>query len=802
MNKTFTIPEIAEAYQSEKLFVPPIQRGLVWNAARIEILWDSLMRQIPIGALSVRASTNTPSRYDILDGQQRINAIALGLPQSSQANNPQHAILWLDLCPKVTDLEQSNGTWGKTARKFFFRVTTAAHPWGYKLSDNETSNKYLSAGEQREIVEHLSEHYNWKKQFIADRPSPIELWPKDALLPVPFPILYDFCKKTKASSFSDFQKWCQTEFSTNPPNWYQSFSKQGAVAPSQEHWVSIISAIRKLSETAILAVNANIDESDIGLYFKRMNKAGIEPSNEEINYSLLKSIASSLKQLDDFAEEKAGILPAQLASIALRYWKSTTEPKSTFATGVSLRDVSAYARDEKFQEFICGKSKNSLEHLLDMVNNLLDIKGDGLLPWHRSLIARQDGGVLLLFLLKEATAPRSGINYAGLAMFLSVFSTDLPQAVKHLWNADTIQQGIFTALQSNSLEFPLFKNELESFLKQTNGDTWNTDILSFLNDPKYVSRFNIIWPGFDKRKHAIEILLYSCRKYLRKVFEKYDTFKPEWQEQNCPWDYDHILPKSWIRAQDRTGNNYTAICWRFLWSIGNCAPIPFSLNREKNGYPPGINYPFGEQATLADIQADNGLCVNTVQIEKYTRNGWFDDNINAENIKVFVTTTARRVHDLYMTWFRNLSIENLLDFSPFVDSRKKLFSEIVQKLQGAKVYFAVSERDYPIENEHPCRWAAPALTVGKIVENVYFIAYYTRHQDGANGLLGIRKLPGEAGIHQATKEQIAKILNLSDYPIKNDPHWYGCREISNASSESIVVEIDKITQLIEKAPRL
>jgi len=792
---TFTIPEIAKAYKEGILFAPPVQRGLVWNAARIEILWDSLMRHIPIGALSIRSSAN--NRWEIFDGQQRANALALGL-FPYEINDPQHkkdSIIWLDICPQVTNLEQSDGSYGKTARKFFFRVTTAAHPWGYKLSDNETSNKYLSAGEQREIIEVDFKDYSWeKKQYIAARPYPFELWPKDAFLPVPFFILYDFCSHHLDTRYSSFLECCKAKFQANIPNWYRNFTKQETV-PQEKYWNSIVSAIRSLSEISIQTIDANdVDESDIGLYFKRMNKAGLVPSDDEINYSLLKSIAEPLKKIDGLAE-KVGLPPAQMASIALRYWKSKIECK--FIVGISIRDVSNFSRNEEFKEFICGKSESSLEKLVEVVDVLLNIHNpDGLLAWHRSLLARRDAGVIFLLLLKEAAAPRSGINYSGLAMLLSVFSIDLIQTVRHLWDADTIPQGIFLSLQSHTLEFPLFEDELEAFLRQTTGDTWYTAALQFLNNPQYATRFKIIWPGFDKRKHAIEILLYSCQKYLRYTFNDYDTSAPEWQEQNCPWDYDHILPRAWIRAQDRTGNLYTAICSHFLWSIGNCAPIPFSLNRGKNQFPPGVNYPFGQQVVPVGIQSDNGLCVDKDQIEKYKSKVWFDNNENTDNIKVFITTTARRIYNLYMIWYRNLDIKNFLDFSSFVDSRKNLLSEIA-KQTGAEVYYEISGQDYPINNAASCRWATPSISVGKIVADAYFIVYRTEKQEHLKNKIGIRKLPSESEISQLKKEKIAKILNVSEYPIQ-DRGWYACTDNLTETTENIIATIIDLTLLVEK----
>ena len=54
--------------------IPDIQRGLVWNAAQIEVFWDSLLRGIPIGIFTV---VENAGEKMLLDGQQRWHAIQL-----------------------------------------------------------------------------------------------------------------------------------------------------------------------------------------------------------------------------------------------------------------------------------------------------------------------------------------------------------------------------------------------------------------------------------------------------------------------------------------------------------------------------------------------------------------------------------------------------------------------------------------------------------------------------------------------------------------------------------------------------
>ena len=130
--------------------IPSLQRGAVWKPRQTEFLWDSLMRGFPIGSFVVcnriadqkehggkfaRNDVSVPFTHHMLDGQQRSDAIALGFLDPLDFSLPDpSALLWIDLKP--VRLSES--------RRFLFRITTKAHPWGY-ADDEECSKLDVSA---------------------------------------------------------------------------------------------------------------------------------------------------------------------------------------------------------------------------------------------------------------------------------------------------------------------------------------------------------------------------------------------------------------------------------------------------------------------------------------------------------------------------------------------------------------------------------------------------------------------------------------------------------------------------------
>lgn len=184
--------------------LPSLQRGAVWRPNQVELLWDSILRGFPIGSLVVtrklkRQKTRSGAHADalpwgdaytdhLLDGQQRANAIALGYLDPfafapAVKESPQ-TLLWLDLMPSGVELEQLSlqpvPGFAPSTRSYLLRVTTQAHPWGFKVSDEKEPKrlKHWQAREAKAIF--LGPESN-----AHDRPMPNQGWPIEANAPIP-----------------------------------------------------------------------------------------------------------------------------------------------------------------------------------------------------------------------------------------------------------------------------------------------------------------------------------------------------------------------------------------------------------------------------------------------------------------------------------------------------------------------------------------------------------------------------------------------------------------------------------------
>lgn len=98
----WTLKEISEwTKEGSPVSIPAIQRGLVWKPQQVELLWDSILRQFPIGSFTLSSSIEEgESSYNLLDGQQRWNAISLGYGSVLGDISTARSILWFDLKPE------------------------------------------------------------------------------------------------------------------------------------------------------------------------------------------------------------------------------------------------------------------------------------------------------------------------------------------------------------------------------------------------------------------------------------------------------------------------------------------------------------------------------------------------------------------------------------------------------------------------------------------------------------------------------------------------------------------------------
>lgn len=160
--------------------IPTIQRGFVWKPYQIENLWDSLARNFPIGTFII---DDTASNKQILDGQQRASAIAIGCKgiKSNSLFNLKDNFMRLFIDIAKPDLE--------TDKKFTFKLITRSHPWGYQLNDNDETltvtdrSNALAIYDELGITKNSKDKNEYKYFEVEDKRT--EFFPYDCYLPIP-----------------------------------------------------------------------------------------------------------------------------------------------------------------------------------------------------------------------------------------------------------------------------------------------------------------------------------------------------------------------------------------------------------------------------------------------------------------------------------------------------------------------------------------------------------------------------------------------------------------------------------------
>jgi hypothetical protein len=321
-----TIPEIAAwalpRSQSDPppkplAVLPPLQRGPVWKPGQVERLWDSLVRGLPVGSLLLSRyekreslgkkefpiqgkgfhSTAADPKPDwhLLDGQQRVSAIALGFfnpwtnPTHKQVGDLRNA-LWVDIDP----------TNGPEECDFVFRMVTRSHPWGYQ---RRVPEKPLSVSDRVKAIDEL----NRVRGRIFKAPElPIEAVPFDAIAPVPLAMLLDCIHEAnvwqalgrnietyrlagawQASQLDNIDKLLKAD-----PTRKMQLLENGLrrLVTEKANDAYQIACLIVPDEQLEISETDPRTEDPIATLFIRVNSAGTVLSQEEMAYTLLKSV--------------------------------------------------------------------------------------------------------------------------------------------------------------------------------------------------------------------------------------------------------------------------------------------------------------------------------------------------------------------------------------------------------------------------------------------------------------------------------------------------------------------------------
>lgn len=374
--KMLSLPEIA-AWQVDDIpahkgtvvaDLPALQRGAVWKVQQIEELWDSVLRDFPIGSFILSRPNATLLRQDfklqttnadkpprppthlLLDGQQRATAIALAFDDIwLRKEDAAKAALWVDLAAAPSGRQVA----------YVFRVLTRAHPWGYRRSNPQDT---LGVSAIREALN------AWQAANENPHKKPDEFplwatWPWDCIAPVPMaPLLASLdahpqdLVKVRAALWERLQNLPILSLGADACRGATQATAQGSHAfqqknalqaaftqASTQEYQRLDRLLKRLQDVlhgastyrvpALTLKLTNFDDENldviseeeantqikdaIELLFVRINSAGTPLAGEELAYSLLKAEWPEVAQWMQALPNKPA-LPSRIAALCIR----------------------------------------------------------------------------------------------------------------------------------------------------------------------------------------------------------------------------------------------------------------------------------------------------------------------------------------------------------------------------------------------------------------------------------------------------------------------------------------------------
>lgn len=801
MKTEWTLKEISSWTETDsEVKIPAIQRGLVWKPNQIELLWDSILRQFPIGAFTL---SHKDEKYDLIDGQQRWNAIALGYNRSDK-----DCILWFDMMPENVWKEDN------ITRRYFIRATTKAHPWGYKANDKcDTLNTQEKNDALRE--------FGVKENDYEGEISLTETYPIESGLPIPL------CWMIAASdeqSENGFAKCIMDKIEENKASRkFKLKNEDGIISSLIAKYYKVfkrlscyrVPTIRIELET-IEKESGNKGEdgtlSGIEILFNRIGTGGTRITESELMYSAVKAYWPELTK-ENNRLATLYMPPHTLISLAFQLVLSTTDKGIERAPSVAkIRKLSGDdgVRDA-IEKLYCTDGNGSImSHILVTIDHWLT-NNDKIPKVLRTTIARESPEVYLLLMAFAKWKEEGQINpmikeealFRATAYYLHWMVGDKFGVANNIYKAvannplnewGTIIKRVLLMSCVKGTIIPLLSPEAFKGLFTIGGDkNWR---------PNGNGRGSMPWwPLWETVSYNREMLLYAQREYMCKKFPNYDPARQDlWEDKNRPWDFDHIIPQDWIHKYRNKRQEYTDYCEAWKDNNGNVAAIPFWVNRAKSNEANWSEY----EKNSADLLADD-------QIERFSELFNVELNVKEKQAKHFAEKTFTRMCKIYNEVYALLEPVDFrvggITFTKDggIKDRKERMTAIRDILKegfAAGIYYLYVAGGMEYLQENIDDWTREWMSCGCITKNNYYAAFtMVLYQDGSIGdqiEIGLRRLPKTAERSgKVTEGQLQELRRYETYELYEDNNswWHICKEISiNTDNDVIINELKELAK--------
>lgn len=454
--------------------------------------------------------------------------------------------------------------------------------------------------------------------------------------------------------------------------------------------------------------------------FDRINRAGTAPTAEEIKYSLLKSHwREAAKTMDNLLQKRQLTHPARLVSLLSRLILTERDKRAGtngFRDKLSIAqfraeigknlhgELSAFCSERGWGEAPEPESPDTKRAPVQAASILEDAwhlltspEDDWTLPAVLAAdITRHQEDLMLLILYWVYRLKLQGRGIADLSEeqkrrtlgFITAihwFATDPTRCVQvaakkliALENgegdiAEFFGRGTFRLFttkpdsggSATMTDLPDVATLKENLLApRKDADSWDA-LLAIGGEPKYAN-FEYLYsegaggiPKFLKVLFADRrLVLFAQRRHMKDWFGWFDpTRVGQVTDHNAPWDFDHILPKSWT-GESRTSPSIPNLVRIWISSNGNVRAWPAELNRSKG------NACMIEKERIPEYGLENEDA--TFRASFVARDdGWGDLAVvqeipqfrDTKHYNHFVEAAVTRTVKIYEEWHKQLRID-------------------------------------------------------------------------------------------------------------------------------------------------
>lgn len=593
-----TLPDLASKYLGEEddaISLAGFQRNAVWREKKVQALWDSLLCRFPIGSLLLarygdfsevgsrppqltRSGSNTDTvmddsgaTYIVVDGQQRLNAIALGFAAFKPGDA---ARLWVDLAVPRNP-EQA---------LFDFYLCTYDHPFGPGLTKDQRRVALYALG---------------KDGLDLDSMPLQETYPVGAVVPVP---VVSLCAWLKDREWPDlYHQLTNGEIPACDSKTQEILRRKyrAALNPAEPPG-QLLAALRAVVVDGQYRVPVILVEKQgdlmtparLGKLFERVNTSGEVPPQADMFYSALKLRAPQVNNYVAavYNEESIGRLlrPTDIVLNAIRLVNPQT-------TSLSLPNFKQFIENH-FEEMLellkkpeGGQSRfqRSLSHVYQALHHTGQ-PGDIGMP--RQLLSRLRGRVwqtatYWVHQNFEQVEAQGGVNPANRLALLQYAMLDLMNLFVEYRRSISSYVGhaFFATLVSPLVQKGNFPAQAfyEAVRQKTRQDGWN------IYFPTPNTYFDHLQNRFENRipwvalNNEMALLVYAQRDYL----EKWETLE---------LDNDHILPQSWMYF--RQGRTSASHFWRVEGIPNNYRGTVIHYHGNRRYWPGSLNRSYRDRA--------------------------------------------------------------------------------------------------------------------------------------------------------------------------------------------------------------